>query len=205
MPWKLFEMAENSGGIGGEDVAGKATDGLIGFQKFGMGAGDGFFVRGYDAVIAAGERASPRFVRPELFIVLEDLARQREKGLECFALRQSGGFEHLHACLFESENQSGGESSRSVVKRLFFGGDVQRHAAEGTRDGAGDADSGGVAFDGENFAFERRGADAIERLQRMHGSGECSEGAHGFQDAGVASTTGVENNFSAQLLSPDAG
>src|SRR5258707_1220563 len=44
MARKSFETPEDIRGIGGENVAGKAADGLIGFQKFGMGTSDGFFV-----------------------------------------------------------------------------------------------------------------------------------------------------------------
>jgi hypothetical protein len=89
MPWKLFEMAENSGGIGGEDVAGKVADGLIGFQKFGVVVSDGFFVRGDDSVIAAGKRAGPGLVRAQFFVMLEDLARQGKQSVERFALRET--------------------------------------------------------------------------------------------------------------------
>src|SRR5579864_4408026 len=79
MAGKLFEMAEDGGGIGGENVAGEAADGDVGFQKFGMVLGDGFFVGGYDAIIAAGERAGPGFVGAKLFVVLENLPRQGER------------------------------------------------------------------------------------------------------------------------------
>ena len=205
MARKRFETPEDSGGIGGEDVAGKAADGDVGFQEFGVVVSDGFFVRGYNAIIAAGERAGPGFVRSELFVVIEDLARQGEQSLEGFTLRQAGGFEHLHARLFESEDQSGGERSRRVVERFFLGGDVHGDAAEGTRDGAGNTDGGGVAFDRKDFPLERWNADAVEGLHRVHGSGERSDGAHWFQGGRVTSSAGVENDFPAELLSADAG
>src|SRR5258707_14746567 len=104
MARKSFETSEDIRGIGGENVAGKTADGLIGFQKFGMGTSDGFFIRGYDAVIAAGERAGPGLVGAELFVVVEDLARQREQGVKRFALRQARGSEDLYARFFESED-----------------------------------------------------------------------------------------------------
>ena len=204
MARKFLEMAEDSRGIGGEDVARKAADGLIGFQKFGMVVCDGIFVHGHDAVIAAGERAGPSIVRPEFFVVLENLARQREQGVESFALREAGGFEHLHAGLFDGEDESGGECARCVIEGFLFGSDVHRDTAEGTGDGARNANGGGVAFDGKDFSFERRDADAIEGLQRVHGSGERAARAHRLQGASVARATGVQNDFSAELMSADA-
>jgi len=75
MAWKRFKTSEDGCRIGGENVAGKAADGDVGFQKFGMVVSDGFFVRRHDAVIAAGERAGPGLVRAELFVVFENLAR----------------------------------------------------------------------------------------------------------------------------------
>jgi len=92
MARKLFEMAKGGSGIGGQDVAGETADGDVGFQKFGMVVRDGFFVRGYDAEIAARKRAGPGFVGTKLFVVLQDLAGQREQGVECFALGKAGGF-----------------------------------------------------------------------------------------------------------------
>jgi hypothetical protein len=71
---KLLELAENSGGICGEDVAGKTADSDVRFQKFGVVVCDGIFVRCHDAVISAGERAGPGFVGSESFVVFKDLA-----------------------------------------------------------------------------------------------------------------------------------
>lgn len=205
MARKSFETAEDIRGIGGENVAGKAADGLIGFQKFGMRTSDGFFVRGNDAVIATGERAGPGFVGAELFVVVENLARQREQGPEGFALGKAGGFEHLYARFFESKHQAGGKSTGCVVERFFFGGDVDGYTAEGTRDGASNADGGYVAFDCKDFSFERWDADTVEGLERVHRSGERSIGAHRFHGGGVTGAAGMENDFSAELLSADAG
>jgi hypothetical protein len=74
MPWKRFKAPEDGCRISGEDVAGKAADGDVGFQKFGMVVSDGLFVRGHDTVIAAGERAGPGLAGAELFVVFENLA-----------------------------------------------------------------------------------------------------------------------------------
>ena len=120
-------------------------------------------------------------------------------------MREAGGLEHLHARFFESENEAGGECSRGVVKRFFFGGDVHGDAAEGTRDEASNADGGGVTLDGEDFSFERRNGDTVEGLHRVHRSRERTEGTNGLQDAGVARAACVQNDFPAELLSADAG
>ena len=111
----------------------------------------------------------------------------------------------MHPRFFESQNEAGGESTGRVVERFFIGGDVYRDATEGTRDGARDADGRGIAFNGKNLSFERRNADAIEGLHRVHRSGKRTEGTNGLQDAGVTGTAGVENDFSTELLSTDAG
>src|SRR5215468_3725253 len=63
MPGKRFESFENLGGMCGEHVRGKAAHGLISFQKFRMACGDGFFMRPHNAIVAAGKRAGPGFVR----------------------------------------------------------------------------------------------------------------------------------------------
>src|SRR5260370_6253885 len=157
MARKSFETSEDIRGIGGENVAGKAADGLIGFQKFGMGTSDGFFVRGNDAVIATGERAGPGFVGAELFVVVENLARQREQGVEGFALGKAGGFEHLYARFFESKHQAGGKSTGCVVERFFFGGGVDGYAAEGGRECAGNGERGGRAVGWRGFFFDGGG------------------------------------------------
>jgi len=122
-----------------------------------------------------------------------------------FALREAGGSEHLHARFFESENQAGGEGTRGVVERFFFGGDVHGDAAEGSRDRAGNSDRGGVALDRKDFAFKRRNADTIKGLHRVYGTGEGSKHAHGFQGASVTRAAGVQNDFPAELLCADAG
>src|SRR5258708_21757109 len=178
MARKSFEAAEDIRGIGGENVAGKAADGLIGFQKFGMGTSDGFFVRGNDAVIATGERAGPGLVGAELFVVVENLARQREQGVERFALGKAGGLEHLYARFFESKHQAGGKSTGCVVERFFFGGDVDGYAAEGARDGASNAGRGHVAFGCKDFSFERWEPEPVAGLERVPWSGGRSTPAH---------------------------
>src|SRR5258708_33942955 len=96
-----------------------------------MVLGDGFFVGGYDAVIAARQRAGPGFVRAKLFVVLKNLTRQREQGMQRFALRQAGSPEHSYPRFFQSKNQPGSEGPRCVVERLFLGGKVLRGAPEG--------------------------------------------------------------------------
>ena len=204
MARKFFEMAEDGGGIGCEDVAGKSADSDVGFQKFGMVVRDGFLIGCHDAVIAAGERAGPGFTGAELFVMLENLTRQREQGMKRFAMREAGSSEHLDARFFESEDEAGGEGARCMVERFLFGSDVYRDASKCARDGASHADGGGVAFDGEDLAFERRSADTIESLQRVHGCGESAERPHSLQSAGVAGAAGVENDFAAELLAADA-
>src|SRR5260221_9965330 len=143
-----------------------------------MVLGDGFFVGGHDAVIAARQRAGPGFVRTKFFVVLKNLTRQREQGMQRFALRQAGSPEHSYPRFFQSKNQPGSERPRRVVERFFLGGNVYGDSAERSRDGTRDADGGGVTFDGEDFAFKRRNADTVESLHRVHrcsGSAELAD------------------------------
>ena len=100
MPWKRFESFECRDWIVGEHVRRQAAGCLIGFKKFGMAAGDGFFVGAHDAVVAPGERAGPGLVRAESFVVIEHLAGQGEQCELRLATREACFLEDLGARFF---------------------------------------------------------------------------------------------------------
>ena len=164
MSWKRFEFFERRGRIVGEDVRGETAGSLIGFEKFGMVAGDGFFVSAHDAVVAARERAGPGFVRAEFFVVIEHLAGQRKQSELRFAARKACFLEDLCARFFKSKEQAGGEGAGGVVGNFVSACDGDRHSTKGTRDGSRNARGGGVAFDTEDLALKGRDAEPVKGL-----------------------------------------
>ena len=204
MPWKRIEILKNRGWLCCQHMRGETACDLVSLQKFGMEASDGLFVRGNDAIIAARERAGPGLVWAKLFVMVEHLARQREQRAHGFAAGKSGVLEDLDSGFFEREEQARGKRSSSVIGDFIFLQNIYGNATERAGDGTRHANRGGIAFNTEDFSFQRRDAEAVEGLQRVHGGSECATGAHGLQGGGAARPAGVQDDFVAQELAADA-
>lgn len=91
-----------------------------------------------------------------------------------------------------------------MVERLGARGDLDGHAAECANELTGEANSGGIAFDGEDFSVEARNGDAAEGLEWVHGADGGTTIAKIIEDVGTESAAGVQDDLTAEFFGADA-
>src|SRR3984893_2702423 len=95
---------------------------------------------------------------------------------------------------------SSSERSGGVIKNLAAASNLNGQPAKCAHDLPRQTNGCRVAFDGKNFAFERRDRDSAKGLQRMHGTNGRAVVVDSFKRAGVQSAASVQHDFAAQFL-----
>src|ERR1700730_16636779 len=93
-----------------------------------------------------------------------------------------------------------GKCGSGVIQSLAAARNLNGKAAKSTDDWPGQTNGCGIAFDGENFAFERRDRDSAEGLQRVHGADGRAPIPDSFKRAGIQRAAGVQHYFTAQFF-----
>ena len=175
----------------GKNSRGKPANRSVRIQKFWRKFAQHTLVGRHHPVIAPRQRPGPRLMRPQLLVMIQDLARQRKQRAQRFTARQPGVLQNLHAGLFQRKHQSRSECSGRVVRHLVFPPDAYRHAAQRPRNRARHAHRCRIAFYPKHLSFQRRNAQPVKRLQRMHGANRGSAFPNRLQPAGIARPAGV--------------
>src|ERR1700686_538220 len=93
-----------------------------------------------------------------------------------------------------------GECGSGVIQSLAAARNLHGQSTKSSYDLPRQANGYRVAFDGKNFAFERRDTDSAEGLQRVYGADGRAPVPHSFKRAGVQSAAGEQYHLAAQFF-----